>query len=103
MRLGTAVAMLGARPYQNADSLLPLPVALVTTTLTYEPSGPAGVVADSCVGDSTTTLVAGRPKTVTLVWFATKFVPVTVIRVPPSGGPPTGLTPVTVGAATVPT
>ena len=81
----------------------PALVALVppgVLTLTSTPPAPDGDVALSEVPPAaTTTLDAAAEPNVTVVPFATKFVPVTVTVVPPPGGPNAGLTALTVGAA----
>jgi hypothetical protein len=59
---------------------------------------PAGVTAVTVVEFTTCTLVAARPPTVTEV-VPDRFVPVSVIVVPPSAGPLAGLTAVSVGAS----
>ena len=78
----------------------PLPPGVVTMTAAA-PGVPAGVVAVSVVAVATATPVAALPPTVTVVFPATKFVPVIVIRVPPLAGPDAGVTPGAVTPVTV--
>ena len=60
---------------------------------------PAGVTAVMLVDETTFTLVAATPPTVTLV-APVRFVPVIVIAVPPRVVPDDGLTPEIVGTET---
>ena len=71
---------------------------MVTATL-FAPAVPAGVTAVTFVAETTTTLVAATPPTVTLV-VPVRFVPVIAMEVPPRVEPLVGLTDVIVGAGT---
>ena len=71
---------------------------MVTATL-LAPAVPAGVTAVTLVAETTTTLVAATPPTVTLL-APVRFVPVIVIAVPPRVEPLVGVTDVIVGAGT---
>ncbi len=71
---------------------------MVTATL-FAPAVPAGVSAVTLVAETTTTLVAATPPTVTLL-APVRFVPVIVIDVPPRVEPLLGLTDVIVGGTT---
>ena len=71
---------------------------MVTATL-LAPAVPAGVTAVMLVAETTTTLVAATPPTVTLV-APVRFAPVRVIAVPPIVEPLVGLTDVRVGGLT---
>ena len=71
---------------------------MVTATL-FAPAVPAGVSAVTLVAETTTTLVAATPPTVTLL-APVRFVPVIVIDVPPRVEPLVGLTDVIVGGTT---
>ena len=71
---------------------------MVTATLLV-PAVPAGVTAVTLVAETTTTLVAATPPTVTLL-APVRFVPVIVIDVPPRGEPLVGVTAVIVGGTT---
>ena len=82
----------------NALGKLTVPPAVVTATL-FAPALPAGVTAVMLVDETTFTLVAATPSTVTLL-APVKFVPVMVIAVPPRVVPDDGLTPEIVGAET---
>ena len=73
-----------------------VPPGVVTTTL-FAPAAPAGVTAVMTVEETTTTLVAVTPPTVT-VDAPERFVPVIVIAVPPNVDPDVGETEDTVGA-----
>ena len=75
-----------------------VPPAVVTATL-FAPAVPAGVTAVMLVAETTTTLVAATPPTVTLL-APVRFVPVIVIAVPPRVEPLVGVTAVIVGAGT---
>jgi hypothetical protein len=75
------------------------PLGLRTTT-SRAPAVPAGVRAVSRVELEKVTLVAAAPPTVTVA-PDTKFVPVSVIVVPPDVGPDVGETDVSVGAGVV--
>ena len=67
--------------YVNASAALAVPLGVVTATL-CAPTVPAGVTAVMLVDETTTTLVAATPPTVTLV-APVKFAPVIVIGAPP--------------------
>ena len=67
--------------YVNASAALAVPLGVVTATL-CAPTVPAGVTAVTLVDETTTTLVAATPPTVTLV-AQVKLVPVIVIGAPP--------------------
>ena len=82
----------------NALGKLAVPLAVVTAT-SFAPSVPAGVTAVMLVDETTTTLVAATPPTVTLL-APVKFVPVMVIAVPPRVVPEDGLTLEMVGTET---
>ena len=71
----------GKKTYVNALAKLALPPGVVTATL-CAPAVPAGVTAVMLVDETTTTLVAATPPTVTLV-APVRFVPVIVNEVPP--------------------
>ena len=73
------------------------PGVVIATALT--PAVPAGVFAVTLVEETTTTLVAGAPPTVT-EFAPVRFVPVIVIGVPPSVEPLFGLTVEIVGTGT---
>jgi hypothetical protein len=75
---------------------LAVPPAVVTATV-FAPAVPAGVTAVILVGETTTTLAAATPPTVTLD-APVRFVPVIVIAVPPNVDPDVGETEDTVGA-----
>ena len=80
----------------NAEDLVAVPPEVVTATL-CAPAVPAGVMAVMEVLDTTTTLVAGLPPTVTLV-VPVKLVPVMVMVVPPRVVPNVGETLARVGS-----
>ena len=82
----------------NALVNVAVPPAVVTATL-FAPAAPAGVTAVMLVAETTTTLVAATPPTVTLV-APVRFAPVRVIAVPPIVEPLVGLTDVIVGGTT---
>ena len=82
----------------NALGKLAVPPAVVTAT-SCVPSVPAGVTAVMLVEETTFTLVAANPPTVTLL-APVKSVPVMVISVPPRVVPDDGLTPEIVGVDT---
>ena len=67
--------------YVNALAKLAVPPGVVTATL-FAPTVPVGVTAVTLVDETTTTLVAATPPTVTLV-APVKFAPVIVIGAPP--------------------
>ena len=67
--------------YVNAFVAVAVPPDVVTTTL-FAPTVPAGVTAVTLVDETTTTLVAATPPTVTLV-APVKLAPVIVIGVTP--------------------
>ena len=75
---------------------LAVPPAVVTA-MVFAPAAPAGVTAVMLVGETTTTLVAATPPTVTLD-APVRFVPVIVIAVPPEVDPDVGEIEDTVGA-----
>ena len=75
------------------------PFGLVTCT-SRAPAVPAGVRAVSCVALTNVTFVAAVPPTRTVA-PDTKFVPVSVIVVPPAVGPDVGDTEVRAGADAV--
>ena len=79
----------------GAFTALVPPAAVTRTSTTPVPAGDTAVndVELDAVNDAA---VLPKATAVTLV----KFVPVMVTVVPPAAGPPVGLTPVTVGAAT---
>ena len=81
--------------YVNAFVAVAVPPGVVTATL-FAPTVPAGVTAVMLVNETTTTLVAATPPTVTLV-APVRFVPVIVIAVPVE--PVTGETEELVGGA----
>ena len=80
----------------NAEDLVAVPTEVVTATL-CAPAVPAGVMAVMDVLDTTTTLVAGLPPTVTLL-APVKLLPVIVMAVPPKVVPEVGETLEIVGA-----
>ena len=82
----------------NAFVNVAVPPAVVTATL-FAPAVPAGVSAVTLVAETTTTLVAATPPTVTLL-APVRFVPVIVIDVPPRVEPLVGVTAVIVGGTT---
>ena len=73
--------VVGGVIYVNASAALAVPLGVVTATL-CAPTVPAGVTAVTLVDETTTTLVAATPPTVTLVALV-KFAPVIVIGAPP--------------------
>ena len=81
--------------YVNAFVAVAVPPGVVTATL-FAPTVPAGVTAVMLVEETTTTLVAATPPTVTLV-APVKSQPVIVIGVPPAVGPDIGVIDVIVG------
>ena len=83
--------------YVNAFVAVAVPLGVVTATL-FAPTVPAGVTAVMLVDETTTTLVAATPPTVTLV-APVKLVPVIVIAVPPAVEPEVGETEEIVGGA----
>ena len=82
----------------KALGLLAVPPGVVTV-MACAPAVPAGVTAVMEVLDTTTTLVAVTPPTVTLL-APVKFVPVIVIAVPPRVVPEIGEILAIVGART---
>ena len=82
----------------NAFVNVAVPPAVVTATL-FAPAVPGCVTAVTLVAETTTTLVAATPPTVTLV-APVRFAPVIVIDVPPRVEPLVGVTDVIVGAGT---
>ena len=95
---GETEETVGGKKYVNPGITLALPPGVVTATL-FSPTVPAGVTAVTLVEETTTTLVAATPPTVTLV-VPVRFVPVIVIAVPPRVEPEVGATDVIVGAGT---
>ncbi len=83
--------------YENpfASVATPPDVAIATA---WAPAVPAGVTAETVVALTTFTDVAAAPPTVSDV-VPERFVPVTVIAVPPDTGPVAGLTVAIVGGA----
>lgn len=96
--IGLTVTIVGAAKYVNAFVLVALPPTVVTE-ISFRPAVPTGVIAEMELLDTTITLVAAVPPTVTLLVFV-KLVPVIVIGVPAVSGPEIGLTLTIVGAAT---
>jgi hypothetical protein len=96
---GETDVTVGDPVYVNSSSTVValVPPAVVTVTATVPE--PTGLVAVICVELSTVNVVAAEAPKLTTVAFV-KSVPVIVTDVPPESGPPLGLTPVTVGAAT---
>ena len=80
---------------------MPVPPGVVTEILTAEPILPAGVTAVRTLAETTFTLVAKAPPTVTLL-APKKFVPFKVMVVPPLVKPDAGEMAVTVGAGQTP-
>ncbi|HEY2092949.1 MAG TPA: hypothetical protein VGJ81_13765 [Thermoanaerobaculia bacterium] len=72
----------GGRRYVNPDARVPDPPGVVTVTFAT-PAVPAGVVAVSEVGETTTTFDAVAPPRDSVVPPASKFEPVTVMVSPP--------------------
>ena len=96
--VGLTLAMVGAGIILlKALTKLAVPPAVVTAML-LAPAVPAGVTAVIDVDDTTTTLVAATPPTVTLV-APVKLVPVMVMAVPPRVEPEVGLRLTMVGTA----
>ena len=93
--VGVTDVIVGGTTYVNAFVNVAVPPAVVTATL-FAPAVPAGVTAVTLVAETTTTLVAATPPTVTLL-APVRFVPVIVIAVPPIVEPLVGLTDVIVG------
>ena len=96
---GLTDEIVGGAIYVNAFVAVAVPPDVVTATL-CAPTVPAGVTAVTLVDETTTTLVAATPPTVTLV-APVKLVPVIVIAVPPAVEPVVGDTDESDGAATV--
>ncbi len=94
---GETEEIVGGTTYVNAFVAVAVPFGVVTATL-VAPTVPAGVTAVTLVDETTTTLVAAIPPTVTLV-APVKLVPVIVIGVPPAVGPVDGETEEIVGGA----
>ena len=69
-----------------------------TTVTSTEPAPSPGLVAEICVDEISTTLVAATVPKRTVV-APLKFVPVIVTGVPPATGPAESLSAVTVGSA----
>ena len=88
--VGETEEIVGGARYVNAFVAVALPPGVVTATL-FAPTVPAGVTAVTLVDETTTTLVAAIPPTVTLV-APVKLVPVIVIAVPPAVEPEVGVT-----------
>ena len=80
---------------------MPVPPGVVTETLTGAAMLPAGVTAVRTFAETTFTLVAATPPTVTLL-APKKFVPFKVMVVPPLVKPDAGEMAVTVGAGQTP-
>ena len=95
--VGETEEIVGGAKYVNAFVTVAVPFGVVTATL-FAPTFPAGVTAVTLVDETTTTLVAASPPTVTLV-APVKFAPVIVIAVPPAVEPVAGETEETVGGA----
>ena len=87
---GETEETVGGAKYVNAFAAVAVPPGVVTSTL-FAPTVPAGVTAVTLVDETTTTLVAATPPTVTLV-APVRFVPVIVIAVPPAVEPEVGVT-----------
>ena len=92
---GETEEIVGGAKYVNALAKLAVPPGVVTATL-FAPTVPAGVTAVTLVDETTTTLDAATPPTVTLV-APVKLVPVIVIAVPPAVEPEVGVIDVIVG------
>ena len=93
--VGETEEIVGGAKYVNAFVAVALPLGVVTATL-VAPTVPAGVTAVMLVEETTTTLVAATPPTVTLV-APVKSQPVIVIGVPPAVEPDIGVIDVIVG------
>ena len=96
--VGETEEIVGGAKYVNAFVAVAVPLGVVTATF-FAPAVPAGVTAVTLVDETTTTLVAATPPTVTLV-APVKLVPVIVIAVPPAVEPVAGETEEIVGGAT---
>ena len=96
--VGLNAVTVGAATYVNETTFVEAPPGVVTVTVAA-PATPAGAVAVTDVADTTTTFVAAFAPNFTPV-APVRFVPVIVTDVPPATGPLTGLSAVTVGAAT---
>ncbi len=94
---GETEEIVGGAKYVNAFVAVAVPFGVITATL-FAPTVPAGVTAVTLVDETTTTLVAATPPTVTLV-APVKLVPVIVIAVPPAVEPVAGETEEIVGGA----
>jgi hypothetical protein len=92
---GDTDASVGAATYVKPFARVALPLGVLTAT-SFAPAVPAGVTAVTVVGLTTVTPVAATPPTVTDV-AALRFVPVSVIAVPPDVGPEPGDTDASVG------
>ena len=92
---GETEEIVGGAKYVNAFVAVAVPPGVVTSTL-FAPAVPADVTAVTLVDETTTTLVAATPPTVTLV-APVKSQPVIVIGVPPAVGPHIGVIDVIVG------
>ena len=93
--VGETEEIVGGATDVNAFVAVAVPFGVVTATL-FAPTVPAGVTAVTLVDETTTTLVAATPPTVTLV-APVKLVPVIVIAVPPAVEPDVGVIDVIVG------
>jgi len=80
----------------SAEEVALVPPGVVTVT-SASPAAWAGLVAVTCVAETTMTPVAGVPSKLTAV-APVRLVPVMVTLVPPMVLPVVGLTPETVGA-----
>ena len=97
---GEIDVMVGAGvKYVNALEAVAIPPVVVTVT-SLEPADPTGVTAVTKVLDTTETLVAATPPTVTLL-APDKLFPVMLIVVPPRVVPEVGLTLAMVGSGTI--
>ncbi len=81
--------------YWSAPERVLVPLGVVTVTSTA-PAASAGAVAVTEVGEAAVMVPAVAPNFTALA--PVKLVPVMVTEVPPTNGPDSGLTPVTVGA-----
>ncbi|MEN9668681.1 MAG: hypothetical protein RLZZ386_588, partial [Planctomycetota bacterium] len=95
--VGETDETVGGAKYVNAFVAVAVPFGVVTATL-VAPTVPAGVTAVTLVDETTTTLAAATPPTITLV-APVKLVPVIVIAVPPAVEPVAGETKEIVGGA----
>jgi len=90
-----SVAHVGSTAYVKPPARLAVPPGVVIATV-LAPTVPAGVTAVTVDELTTVTDVAATPPTVKLV-APVRFVPVSVIVVPPVVGPDVGVTDVIVG------